>query len=67
MNSDTYGPGGIALLNTYFIVRLLSNDLHPQDDVSELKWFDLNDLPENIAFSSDRKALLVLKTKLSCS
>ncbi len=65
MNSGTYGPGGIALLNTYFIVHLLSHDLHPQDDVSELKWFDLNGLPENIAFESDRLALSVLKTKLS--
>lgn len=61
MNSGTYGPDGSALLNTYFTVNLLSYDIHPQDDVSELRWFSMDELPRNIAFESDRKALAVLK------
>jgi len=65
MFADSYGRDGVALLNSYFIVRLLSNDLHPQDDVSELVWFSLDSLPENIAFESDRKALAALKKKLN--
>jgi ADP-ribose pyrophosphatase YjhB (NUDIX family) len=64
MNADTYGPGGSALLNSYFTVRLLSSDIHPRDDVSELKWFSMDELPENIAFGSDRKALAALRKKL---
>ena len=64
MNADVYGPGGQALLNTYFTVQLLSGDLTPQDDVSELKWFVMDKLPQNIAFESDCKALAALKKKL---
>ncbi len=64
MKADVYGPGGQALLNTYFTVQLLSGDLKPQDDVSELKWFVIDELPQNIAFESDRKALAALRRKL---
>jgi len=56
-NAETYGPAGPALINTYFTVRIVSRELQPQDDVSELKWFGLADLPENIAFTSDRMAI----------
>ncbi len=65
MCADTYGNNGPALLNTYFTVHLLSDELHPQDDVSELKWFSLRALPDNIAFESDRKALKTLIKKLA--
>ena len=64
MHADTYGPNGPALLNTCFTVELHSDDLRPQDDVTELRWFPLDDLPDNIAFESDRKALQALKKKL---
>jgi len=65
ISSDVYGSGGIALLNTYYTVQLLSDDVHPCDDVSKLKWFTLDELPENIAFESDRRALAAVKEKLS--
>jgi ADP-ribose pyrophosphatase YjhB (NUDIX family) len=64
INSDIYGSGGTALLNTYYTVQLLSDDLHPLDDVSELKWFSLDKLPKNIAFESDRRALAALKKQI---
>ena len=64
MKAGTYGPNGQALLNTYFSVTLLSDRTRPQDDVSELKWFDIDDLPENIAFESDREALDALRQQL---
>jgi len=60
----TYGPGGIALLNTYFTVVLLSDKVSPSDDVSELQWFSLDSLPENIPFASDRAALDALRRRL---
>lgn len=64
MHSDVYGDNGQALLNSYFTVQLHSHDLHPQDDVSELQWFNLDALPDNLAFASDRMALEALKNKL---
>ncbi|MCP4713807.1 MAG: NUDIX hydrolase [Deltaproteobacteria bacterium] len=64
MEADIYGDGGCALLNTYFTVQLLSDNLTPQDDVSELRWFSITKLPEDIPFTSDRKALAKLKKKL---
>ena len=60
MAPDTYGPEGSALLNSYFTVRLLSMDVHPEDDVIELQWFPLDQLPDNLAFESDRMALKAL-------
>ena len=65
MSADVYGDNGQALLNSYFTVRLHSHDFQPQDDVSELRWFSLDALPENLAFASDRKALHALKKKLT--
>jgi ADP-ribose pyrophosphatase YjhB (NUDIX family) len=62
--ADTYGEGGAALLNSYYSVQLLPGQLTPQDDVSELRWFDLDDLPVDIPFVSDRRALEVLRKKL---
>jgi ADP-ribose pyrophosphatase YjhB (NUDIX family) len=55
--ADTYGEPGAALLNSYYSVELLPGDLTPQDDVSELRWFDLDNLPDDIPFASDRRAL----------
>ncbi len=63
-NADTYGSGGAALLNSYYSVELLPGELKPQDDVSELCWFDIDSLPADIPFSSDRRALDVLRTML---
>jgi 8-oxo-dGTP diphosphatase len=66
MAADRYGEHGEALLNTYFTVRLHSPDVRPQDDVSELRWFALDALPDDIAFTSDRVALGLLKQKMPC-
>ena len=60
MATDTYGPEGSALLNSYFTVRLLSMDVRPEDDVIEVQWFPLDQLPDNLAFESDRMALKAL-------
>jgi len=63
-NADTYGSGGAALLNSYYSVQLLPGELTPQDDVSELRWFDIDDLPADIPFASDRRALEILRAML---
>jgi ADP-ribose pyrophosphatase YjhB (NUDIX family) len=64
MVADQYGEAGGALMCSHFTVRLLSDDFKPQDDVSELAWFSLDRLPNNIPFASDRRALAALIEKL---
>jgi len=65
MTADVYGDNGQALLNAYFTVKLLSDDVRPHDDVSELRWFPLDALPDNLPFASDRKALAALRAMRS--
>jgi len=65
MVADQYGENGAGLVCSHFTVRLLSRDFKPQDDVSELKWFSLDSLPEDIPFSGDRRVLAALKERLS--
>ena len=62
--SDTYGPEGVALLCLYFQVHLCGTDCVAQDDVTELRWFPLDDLPVAMAFASDRKALRALRDRM---
>jgi len=62
---DTYGEAGAALLNSYYTVELLPGTLTPMDDVSELCWFDLDQLPSEIPFVSDRRALEALQAMLA--
>ena len=59
--ADVYGEGGAGLLNSYYTVQLLPGNLTPQDDVSELCWFELDHLPADIPFVSDRRALQALQ------
>lgn len=63
MEADSYGVDGPALMNAYFTVHLAPGAFRPRDDVTELRWFPLDDLPENVAFESDRKALRILSRK----
>jgi ADP-ribose pyrophosphatase YjhB (NUDIX family) len=65
MVADQYGDAGGALMCSHFTVRLLSDDVKPQDDVSELAWFSLDSLPDNIPFTSDRRALAALRQRRS--
>jgi ADP-ribose pyrophosphatase YjhB (NUDIX family)/catechol 2,3-dioxygenase-like lactoylglutathione lyase family enzyme len=64
--ADRYGPGGNATLNFYWTARITAGDLHPADDVSELRWFAIDRLPpdEEIAFVNTRLALAELQRRL---
>lgn len=59
--SDRYGGSDDATgtLNLYWTARIVSGEPTPADDVSELRWFSLDDLPpdEEIAFENVAKAL----------
>jgi 8-oxo-dGTP diphosphatase len=59
---DTYGDDGDFTLNAVFVAHLTAGEPVPADDVSELRWFALDDLPrrELLAFRSTSEALGLL-------
>ncbi len=50
---DTYGTDGTTVLNLVFEASIASGELTAADDVAELRWFGLDDLParEDLAFT----------------
>ncbi len=54
---DRYGDDGDFTLNLFFLAHPLSEDFKPGDDVASCRWFDLWDLPDDIAFESFRNAI----------
>lgn len=64
--ADRYGgvEGATATLNLYWRARIVSGEPEPADDVSELRWFPLDDLPpdEELAFPNVAKALRSLRS-----
>lgn len=59
--ADRYGGSddATATLNLYWTARIVSGEPTAADDVSELRWFSLDDLPpdEELAFGNVVKAL----------
>ena len=43
--ADRYGEAGGATLNLYWTARIVSGEPRPADDVAELRWFALEELP----------------------
>jgi ADP-ribose pyrophosphatase YjhB (NUDIX family) len=56
---DTYGAGGVATLNIFYLARVLGGTPTPASDVSEIAWFGRDELPppSEIAFVCVREAL----------
>lgn len=50
---DVYGPDKEATLNMCFTVNVVGGVMTPQDDVEELRWFSLEDIPE-LAFENGK-------------
>jgi 8-oxo-dGTP diphosphatase len=44
-----------------FLAKITGGKMQPSDDVSDLKWFPLSNLPRKIAFESNKKLLSLLK------
>jgi len=61
MGKDTYN--GEHIVPIAFEAKIISGELKPQDDVIDLQWFDLNDLPKDVAFEGNKKVLQVLKNR----
>ena len=64
---DSYGEDGTAVLNLVFEARVLGGDMAPADDVAELRWFDLAQLPppDELAFTWVARFLGDVEAKLS--
>ena len=59
VNVDTYayGDGSDYTLNFYYLVDAPRGEPQAADDVSELRWFAPDALPDQIAFAAGRDAL----------
>jgi ADP-ribose pyrophosphatase YjhB (NUDIX family) len=49
--SDRYGKGGVHTLNLYWTARVVAGEPAPADDVADLRWFGLEELPGEDEFA----------------
>jgi 8-oxo-dGTP diphosphatase len=62
--TDVYGDDGVATFNLYYAASVLSGDEQPADDVSEIGWFGLAEIPLNeVAFANGREAIVTFVRK----
>jgi mutator protein MutT len=61
---DVYGERAEPTLSLIYVVRRESGEPHAKDDVAELRWFDLNAIPDDLAFAHQRAAVAKLRTVL---
>ena len=56
---DTYAYGGEVFntLNAVYMASIVSGELRPGDDVSGVRWFKPDELPERMAFRNNEIAL----------
>jgi ADP-ribose pyrophosphatase YjhB (NUDIX family) len=59
---DVYGEGGDHTLNAVFTARIEAGDPVAADDVAELRWFAIHELPDPaaLAFANTAQALALL-------
>ena len=64
---DRYGddPDAPSTLNLYWRARIVSGEPTPDDDVAELAWFPLDDVPpaDELAFRNVAQALEALRSR----
>ncbi|MFA5360002.1 MAG: NUDIX hydrolase [Patescibacteria group bacterium] len=61
---DVYGDGGDATLNICYIVEIIKGEPSAADDVEDIKWFNINELPENLAFQNGKDMLEALRKEI---
>jgi len=54
---DTYGPEAEPTLNFCYVAAIIGGEAQAQSDALELRWFALDALPEQIAFSWSMEAI----------
>lgn len=63
VGKDMYNDQHIVPIS--FVAKITGGNISAGDDVQELKWFDIANLPEKIAFQTNKKALSLLKKELA--
>ena len=58
MDSYQYGEDTHSILNIFYECIAIQGEMRAADDAIDFDWFDLKQLPSNIAFVSARKALM---------
>jgi len=58
---DVYGEAGPKAINLFFEMEIIDGEMKAQDDVAELKYFPINQIPENIKFKCSREFIKILK------
>lgn len=61
---DVYGDRGAPTLNVFYLVRRAAGEPIAQDDVAELRWFPVDDIPADLAFPHQREAVTRLRDYL---
>ena len=54
---DVYGPENVPTLNLCFTAKCVGGAERPGSDVSAIEWFFPHELPENLAFAHQKRAL----------
>lgn len=60
---DTYGEEAFPTLNICYLARLTGGAAQAGSDALSLRWFPLNALPEQIAFTWEKEALELLHAR----
>ncbi len=61
---DIYGDTLVPTLVFVYAVEVLTGEINAQDDISELKWFDLDNIPKVVAFPTVNTCLDMLRDYL---
>ena len=64
---DAYGDHGDYTINFYYLASAPAGEPQPADDVTELRWFAPDALPEQIAFAASRDVLRRWQAQLAAS
>ena len=64
---DVYGEEGGYTLNMYYQAGVIGGEARAGDDAVAIEWFDLDLLPEKIAFVHQREAIAHLRRRLDGS
>ena len=59
---DTYGPGGKPTINFIYLGRITRGKMQANDDVAELRWIPIDELPTDQGFPHVQRAFAKLQS-----
>lgn len=63
INMDYYETTKDCTINIYYLAKIISGEPKASSDVAGYKWFECDELPEEMAFDGNEKALQKFKEK----